>query len=135
MLKLKKRVLTDTSTTADDLGRLEDLNEEETTENDFKHYIKEMQKQGHEIDKNIKNIIEIKNRCKKENLIFFRSLSLNGLEIPIYKTIKGTEPDKKIFYISFNGLYAIKWRDLRKFRKNALYIEEYIEEYYNINFF
>lgn len=63
-----------------------------------------------------------------------RNISFNGDQLQIYKIIDGEEIDKNLYYISFNGLYAIKWKELRKLKKDAHCIEEIMDEHFNIVF-
>ena len=82
----------------------------------------------------INNILEIRNDFKNKGLTFYKDVSIKGYLLTVYKVFK--EPDeelKHIYYYSFNGCYAIEWKQIIRTRERATDIERDLKQTYNIN--
>ena len=124
---------TEANTTNSEWDYLKDL-----TDEDEKHYINnyiaKLREDGEDITRSISKLLETRSKLKKEGLMFYKEVVIHGYLISIYIQV-GTLRDIKGFYLTFNGTYAIRHRDLYKLKiVDSALLEELLEDH-NINCF
>ena len=62
----------------------------------------------------------------------YREVEINNHKISIYKISNETTLDDNIYYTTFNGKYAIRWRDIIRIRYWLYELEEELGVRYNI---
>lgn len=63
----------------------------------------------------------------------YRQVDINNCIINIYTIRDDTTLDENTYYTTFNGKYAIRWRDIIRIRYLLYELEEELGDRYNID--
>ena len=123
--------LTDAKTSNSEWDYIKELVDE--NEHDyFLGKIHKLEQEGRDITLNINKMLETRNKLKLEGLHFYKEVCIYGEFLTIYKQL-GVPKNIQGFYITFNGAYAIPYKDFYKLKiGDGLLFEELLEEH-NIN--
>ena len=135
--KVKNITLDEQTTSCTDFAFLEELlNEDgEPEERDYiLNTVRDLAQDARDLTELINNTIDKRNNLKTRGLTYFKDAIAKGHRFTVYKVFR--EPDeelKNIYYYSFNGCYAIEWKQIIRTRERATDIERELKQVYNIN--